>query len=55
MNKTFEPNKTITELGIDITREFVVVCNNDSFNKGEILKLERDDNTDCPKFKKVSD
>ena len=53
--KTFEPNKTITQLGIDITREFVVVERNNQFNKWDILIIERDDRTKYPYFKRVSD
>ena len=55
-NKTgFEEEKTIKELNIDITREFVVVKRNYHFDVGDILKLERDDNPFSPQFKRVSD
>ena len=55
-NKTgFEEVKTITELNIDITREFVVVKWDWIFNTGDILKLERDDDSFIPYFKRVSD
>ena len=55
--KTFEPNKTITELGIDTTREFVVVVDNEYsyFKKWDILILEHDDDTKCPRFRRKSD
>jgi hypothetical protein len=33
MSETFEENKTITELGIDITREFVVVEGDEYYDK----------------------
>ena len=47
MNKTLAPNKTIKQLGIDTTREFVVVKEG-NFNAGDILTLERDFNTSYP-------
>jgi hypothetical protein len=53
--KTFEPSKTIKELGIDITRKFVVVDGSSVFNEGDILKLERNDDTDCPYFIRITD
>lgn len=49
--KTFQPNKTITELWIDTTRKFVVVKWDDYFKEGDILELIRDDDTRCPKFR----
>jgi hypothetical protein len=52
--KTFEPNKNIKELGIDITRKFVVV-EKGNFEVGDILKLERDDNSKIPYFKRLKD
>jgi len=50
---TFEENKTAKELGIDTSRKFVVVTeDNDKFEKGDILKFFRDDNTALSWFKK---
>lgn len=51
---TFEEGKTITELGIDITRKFIVVYGV-TFDEGDILVLERDDGSNSPKFKRLSD
>lgn len=48
--KTFEPNKTITELGIDTTRKFIVI-KEWNFNAWDILTLEGDDDTSSPFFK----
>lgn len=41
--KTFEPNKTAKELGIDLSRKFIVVEDNAYLKKGEILKIDEDD------------
>jgi len=43
----FTPNKTIKELGIDVTRKFIVVGISNfysSFNVGDVLELCADDN-----------
>ena len=48
--KTFESNKTITELWIDISRKFVVV-EEGNFNKWDILTLDCDDDSVCPHFR----
>ena len=54
--KTFEQNKTITELNIDPTRTFVVVDGGDNdFKDGDKLKLDRDDNSTLPFFTRISD
>jgi hypothetical protein len=53
--KTFEENKTIKELGIDTTREFIVVNENEHFNEGDRLILHKDDDTPFPDFKRKSD
>ena len=50
--QTFEADKTAKELGIDTTRRFVVVEGDDHFEKGDILKLFRDDNSSSPWFNK---
>lgn len=52
--KTFEPNKTITELWIDTTRKFVVVewYNWAWFKEWDILELIRDENDPIPMFKR---
>ncbi len=49
----FEPNKNAKELGIDITRKFRVVVDEPFFSKGDIITLQRDDNSVCPFFSKV--
>ena len=48
--QTFEADKTAKELGIDTTKKFVVVAGNNRFEKGDILKLFRDNNTGSPWF-----
>ena len=54
--KSFESWKTITELWIDITREFVVVnIVARDFIKWDIVVLEKDDESISPFFKRVSD
>jgi len=51
----FERGKTIKELGIDITRKFVVVEGYSVFySKGDILVLDRDDDSSSPWFKNIS-
>ena len=49
--KTFEPNKTISELWIDTTRKFVVVNKDWGFNKWDILTLIKDNWSIAPLFK----
>jgi hypothetical protein len=54
--KTFEPNKNAEELGIDLTKKFVVIINGDEyFDKGDILVISEDDETELPYFKRLSD
>lgn len=57
MPTPFPPNKTIKELGIDTTREFVVVSKSSGhlLNVGDILKFCVDDNTTKPFFMRESD
>ena len=52
--KTFEPNKNAKQLGIDITRKFVVVNSyGGNFNNGDILELVKDDNGCNPTFTEI--
>lgn len=52
----FPPHKTIKELGIDVTRKFVVVDDKPiDFKSGDILTLVRDDNDTTPYFCRESD
>lgn len=53
--ETFPEGKTITELGIDTTRKSIVVNDVGIFNKGDILALLKDDNSNAPYFKRISD
>jgi len=47
----FEPNKTATELGIDVNRKFrVIVSVCEPFKRGDVVKLYLDDNTSNPCF-----
>ena len=56
MKTPFPPNKTIKQLGIDITKKFVVVSTGGThFNLGDIVVLSTDDDTTCPLFKRISD
>ena len=49
--KTFEPNKTTKELGIDLTRKFIVVEKSKwSPHIGDILEIREDDNSSDPLF-----
>ena len=48
--KTFEPNKTITELWIDTKRKFVVVHWDYDFEEWEVLTLKKDDGSTNPEF-----
>jgi len=52
VNNTFEPNKTATELGIDLTRKFRVVVENLmwSVKIGDILEIDLDDTSEKPYF-----
>jgi hypothetical protein len=54
---TFPPNKTIKELGIDTTREFIVCDTREYCNSagGDIFILEKDDESSFPFFKRKSD
>lgn len=56
---TFEPNKTITELGIDTTRKFIVVNRSKEYcselKEGDIVVLEEDDGSRVPFFRRISD
>lgn len=52
---TFKEGKTITELGIDPTRKFIVCDVGTTFNIGDIVVLDRDDDTRAPYFKRVGD
>lgn len=49
--KTFEAGKTITELGIDTTRKFVVVNWEYPFYEWDVLTLIDDDGSDSPEFR----
>lgn len=53
----FEANKTIKELGIDITRKFRVTedCGSGHYNKGDIFEFYGEDGSCAPKFKRISD
>jgi hypothetical protein len=53
----FEDNKTITELGIDTTRKFFYADeeSNGTFEKGDILELERDYGSLSLNFKRIRD
>lgn len=53
--KTFESDKTITELGIDTSRKFVLKVDSYVYSKWDILNLERDDNTPSPFFRREWD
>lgn len=55
--KTFEPNKTATELGIDLTRKFVVDDTHPRFNEGDIVcySSEREGDGSWVYFKRCSD
>jgi hypothetical protein len=56
--ETFEENKNAVELGIDTTREFVVVnvdVDDFYFAAGDILELDRNDKSHYPFFKRKSD
>ena len=48
--KTFEEGKNAKELGIDLTRKFVVIEEGGNFKKGDILTVERDNDSDSPYF-----
>ena len=52
MKKTFEPGKNAKELGIVTTRPFVVIKPYEFFHVGEIVVLTKDDDTQCPFFRK---
>jgi len=52
----FPKNKTIKELGIDVSRKFVVVDSTRSYLiNGDIVELVQDDNTDRLDFRRISD
>jgi len=53
----FEDWKTITELWLDITREFKVIYTSSYWfiKSWDIVKLHKDDNTHVPEFKRLSD
>jgi len=53
--KTFEENKSITDLWIDITRKFIVVNWDEDFCEWTVLQLHRDDNSYSPYFKMNND
>lgn len=52
---SFEDYKNATQLGIDKSRKFIVLRAGGNFNAGDIVTLQRDDNTTNPFFKRVSD
>ena len=48
--ETFAPNKNSKELGIDTSREFVVVVGDSNFPEGSIVKISRDSRSGLPWF-----
>ena len=55
--KTFK-NQSAKEQGIDTSRQFVVVdelSDGSGYKKGDILEINRDDNSRNPYFKRISD
>ena len=52
IGKTFPAGKTITELGLDLSRKFVVVVGDNTFNEGDVL-VSIDSFFPC--FKRLSD
>ena len=54
MNQPFEPNKNAKELGIDVTKKFVIVTDEfltDEYQQvGDIVTLDEDDNSSFPFF-----
>jgi hypothetical protein len=52
--ETFEPNKSAKELGIDPSRKFIVAINSGYNEKGDILKLKRDDGSSQPFFENIT-
>ena len=52
IGKTFPAGKTITELGLDLSRKFVVVVGDNTFNEGDVL-VSIDSFLPC--FKRLSD
>ena len=55
MKKWFEAGKNSKELGIDVTKKFVLVI---SGNNGEqlwdLIEINKDDNTSCPFFNNIT-
>ena len=48
--KWFESDKTITELGIDTTRKFIMLEGYEDLSRWDIVTFCADDDTDCPAF-----
>jgi hypothetical protein len=48
--QAFPKGKTIKELGLDTSREFVVLNPNLTLKEGDRLRLEKDDDSECPYF-----
>ena len=57
MKTPFEAGKTAKELGIDTSRKFVVVEEDYKIplKKGDVLMLEEDDGSLCPRFRAMDD
>lgn len=50
MKQGFPAGKTAKELGIDVSRKFIVLEGNELFDKGETVTLLEDDDTRMPRF-----
>lgn len=54
MKKWFEPNKNSKELGIDISKRFVLLTPFNEMNIWDIWEITDDDDSDCPEFRNIS-